>query len=130
MYSRSLIVMLLVLPLVYACNKKKEEFDEKLSGIQFVEVSFSETRAGENLPIKVVLAASNECGEFNRFEENWVDENTVEVKTYLRYPKEGMCPQVIKRVEQIYNFTPKKAGVYIVKFYAGGPYLSERIVVR
>ena len=76
------------------------------------------------------MAASNECGEFNRFEEKWVDENTLEIKAYIRYPKEGVCAQVIKTVEKIYDFTPKKAGTYILKFYAGGPYISKRITVR
>jgi len=133
MNLRSLITMLLVLPILYTCNackKKEEAFDEKLAGIQFVQMPFEEVATGETLQIKVVMAASNECGDFNRFEENWPNDNTLEVKAYLRYPQEGVCPQVIKTVEKIYNFTPKAAGQYILKFYAGGPFLSKRVFVR
>jgi len=130
MNLRPLIIMLLALPIINACSNKKEEFDERLVGVQFVEIPFTEMSKGETMSIKVVMGASNECGDFNRFEENWLDDNTLELKAYLRYPKEGVCAQVVKTVEKTYEFTPKEVGENVLKFYAGGPFLSKRIFVR
>ena len=129
-YLKSFICIVLMIPTLLACNNKKDEFDEQLTSIQSVKVLTGDIKSGETMSIGLVFPANNSCGEFNRFEETWIDDYTLEVKAYVRYPKDVHCAQAIKSIEKTYTFKPEKPGFYMLKFYANNTYLTEQIVVK
>lgn len=129
-YLKSLICIVLMIPILFACKNKEDEFEEQLVSVQSIKVVPSDIKSGETMSIGVVFPARNSCGEFNRFEETWIDDYTLEVKVYVRYPKDAFCAQAIKSIEETYAFKPERSGFYTLKFYANGTYLTEQIVVR